>query len=90
MKVEAKREVLQRIIREHKVHGPELAVFGDGPVEIREARKAEAIAVGVASDEVRRFGLNPKKRARLVRAGADLIVPDFSQAGELLNLLGVA
>ena len=90
VKVEAKREVLQRIIREHKVHGPELAVFGDGPVEIREARKAEAIAVGLASDEVRRFGLNPKKRARLVRAGADLIVPDFSQTGELLKLLGVA
>ena len=90
VKMEAKREVLQRIIREHGVHGPELGVFGDGPVEIREARKADGIAVGVASDEVRRFGLNPKKRARLVRAGADLIVPDFSQAGELLKLLGVS
>ena len=90
VRVEAKREVLQRIIREHGVHGPELAVFGDGPVEIREGRKADGIAVGIASDEVRRFGLNPKKRARLVRAGADLIVPDYSQAGELLQLLGVA
>ena len=45
--------------------------------------------MGVASDEVRRFGLNPAKRARLIRAGADLVVPDFSQHGELLALLGV-
>jgi rfaE bifunctional protein kinase chain/domain len=90
VRIEAKREVLQRILREHRVRGTELAVFGDGPVEIREAHRAGGIAVGVASDEVRRAGLNPHKRRRLVRAGADLIVPDFRHGAALLALLGIA
>jgi hypothetical protein len=46
--------------------------------------------VGVASDEVRRFGLNSIKRSRLIRAGADLIVPDFSQHNKLLAVLGLS
>ena len=86
-KVEAKREVLEQIIRQHRLSGSEFATFGDGPVEIRETRKRNGVAVGVASDEVRRFGLNPAKRSRLIRAGADLIVPDFTQLPTLLDLL---
>jgi rfaE bifunctional protein kinase chain/domain len=87
--VEAKRIVLERIIGENNLSGSEFATFGDGPVEMRETRKRGGIAVGVASDEVRRFGLNPTKRARLIRAGADIIVPDFSQLGSLSKLLNV-
>ncbi len=64
-----------------------LAVFGDGPVELRESRKRGGLAVGVASDEVRRFGLNLDKRTRLIKAGAHLVVPDFSQRDQLLRLL---
>jgi hypothetical protein len=62
-------------------------VFGDGPVELREARKRHGAAVGVASDEVRRYGLHAGKRARLIMAGAHLVIPDFSQAGRLLALM---
>ena len=90
VKHEAKRVVLERIlagIGQRGVTG--LVTFGDGPVEMRETRRRGGYCVGVASDEVLRFGLNPSKRARLIRAGADLVVPDFSQAGELLRLLGV-
>jgi rfaE bifunctional protein kinase chain/domain len=87
VKVEAKKLVLERIIREHKLSGPELVTFGDGPVEIRETRKCGGVTVGVASDEVRRWGLNASKRSRLIRAGADLIVPDFSQLPALLRTL---
>jgi phosphoglycolate phosphatase-like HAD superfamily hydrolase len=65
------------------------AVFGDGPVEIQEARKRGGLAVGVASDELRRFGLDPAKRRRLIEAGADLIIPDFSQLDALLECLGL-
>ncbi len=83
----SKKMVLDRIMAENHLSGPELAVFGDGPVELRECRKREGIAIGVASDEIRRHGLNVQKRARLVKAGAHLIVPDFSQASELLGLL---
>jgi hypothetical protein len=57
-------------------------------VEIRETRKRGGLAVGVASDEVRRHGLNLAKRSRLIQAGADLVIPDFSQGQRLLELLG--
>ena len=40
-------------------------------------------------DEVRRFGLDSGKRSRLIQAGADLIVPDFSQWRRLLELLRI-
>lgn len=87
---EAKRIVLDRILKDIGREGiAGLVTFGDGPVEIRETRKHGGFAVGVASDEVRRFGLNGAKRARLVRAGADMIVPDFSQLEALLRLLHI-
>ncbi|OHB63461.1 MAG: carbohydrate kinase [Planctomycetes bacterium RBG_13_62_9] len=83
----SKKMVIDRIMTEHNLRGPELAVFGDGPVELRESRKRDGLAIGIASDEVRRHGLNLDKRARLVKAGAHLIVPDFSQKDPLLGLL---
>lgn len=83
----SKKMVLERIVRENGLHGPELAVFGDGPVELREAKKQAGIAVGIASDEVRRFGLNVEKRTRLIQAGADIVAPDFSQPRPLLACL---
>lgn len=87
---EAKRMVLDRILNEiEKSNGGQLVLFGDGPVEIREARKRGGATVGIASDEVKRHGLNEKKRSRLIKAGADLIIPDFSQLPELLRLLNV-
>jgi len=89
IKVEAKRVVVERIIGENALSGSEFVTFGDGPVEIRETRKRGGIAVGVASDEVRRFGLNPTKRSRLIRAGADIILPDFSQLDALVEALNL-
>ena len=83
----SKRMVIDRIVTENRLQGPELAVVGDGPVEIRECRKRGGLAVGVASDEIRRHGLNPEKRTRLVEAGAHLVVSDFSQRGKLLGLM---
>jgi rfaE bifunctional protein kinase chain/domain len=85
---EAKRMVLERILGDLADEAPErILTFGDGPVEIRETHKRGGTTVGVASDEVRRFGLNLSKRTRLIEAGADLIVPDFSQMTRLLPLL---
>jgi sugar/nucleoside kinase (ribokinase family)/phosphoglycolate phosphatase-like HAD superfamily hydrolase len=74
-----KKKVLKTILNKiERGNSSDIVVFGDGPVEIREAKKRDVLAVGVASDEVRRFGFNYKKRSRLVRAGADVIIPDFS------------
>ncbi len=87
---DAKRRVLERLLEE--IDAPDkhaLVVFGDGPVELREARRRGGYAIGLATDEVRRFGLNPSKRTRLIRAGADLLIPDFSQFHLLLPRLGI-
>ncbi|MHB2010075.1 MAG: hypothetical protein ACYCOX_18815, partial [Acidobacteriaceae bacterium] len=62
----------------------------DGPVEMRETRKCGGFCIGVASDEVRRFGWNMAKRSRLVRAGANLVAPDFSQLAALLQAMQLA
>ncbi len=87
---EAKKIVMDRIIGDIGVkNARQVVTFGDGPVEIREINKREGLAVGVASDEVRRFGLNPKKRSRLIRAGADIIIPDFSQSDALCGILKI-
>ena len=66
-----------------------LVTFGDGPVEIRETRKRGGITVGVASNEIRRYGLNEHKRTRLIKAGADLIIPDFSEYNLLIGLFNL-
>ena len=83
----SKKMVIERIISDNKLKGNELMVIGDGPVEIKECRKSDGIAIGIASDEIRRYGLNQKKRTRLIKSGAQIIIPDFSQADQLLKLL---
>jgi phosphoglycolate phosphatase-like HAD superfamily hydrolase len=89
--LEAKKIVLDRIldIIGESASG-KVATFGDGPVEIRETRKRGGITVGVASNELKRFDLNKKKRTRLIKAGADIIIPDFSQYKNLLSLLNIS
>ncbi|MGA3244656.1 MAG: PfkB family carbohydrate kinase [Bacteroidota bacterium] len=85
---EAKRIVLEKILADigNKIQ-EKVLTFGDGPVEIRETHKKGGYTIGVASDEVRRYGLNIAKRTRLIEAGADLIVPDYSQMNQLLEIL---
>ncbi|MDP2885573.1 MAG: PfkB family carbohydrate kinase [Ignavibacteria bacterium] len=85
---EAKRMVLERILADIGDKTPErILTFGDGPVEIRETHKKGGYAIGVASNEIRRHGINLPKRKRLIEAGADLIIPDYCQMDQLLELL---
>jgi hypothetical protein len=60
---------------------------GDGPVELRNVKDQGGIAVGVASDEKRGHGWDEHKRLRLLRAGADILVPDFAEAAKLTRYL---
>ena len=83
----SKAMVIQQILRENDLHGPELVTLGDGYVEIENTVQVGGIAVGVASDEVRRWGVDAWKRQRLIGAGAHVIIPDFRQADALLAFL---
>jgi len=85
----SKAMIIERIIADMNVKGHQLLAFGDGFVEIEETRRAGGVAVGVASDEETRRGINAWKRARLIRAGADIIIGDYRQQDELLALLGL-
>ena len=87
---EAKKIVIDRIMDTiGESNTTQLATFGDGPVEIRETKKRGGITIGIASNEVKRHSLNENKRARLIKGGADVIIPDFSQLPLLLELLNI-
>lgn len=83
----SKRMLIDRIIAEHALSGPEFVAFGDGFVEIEDTKRVGGIAVGVATDEARRMGIDEWKRNRLIEAGADLIIPDFREHQALVAYL---
>ena len=83
----SKAMVIEMIIEENDLHGPELVGFGDGYVEIENVKEVGGVAVGVATDEARRQGVNDWKRNRLITAGADLIIPDFTEHERVLAYL---
>jgi phosphoglycolate phosphatase-like HAD superfamily hydrolase len=83
----SKKILIERIIAENKLSGPEFVAFGDGFVEIEDAKHVGGIAVGVATDEAKRAGVDAWKRNRLIEAGADLIVPDFREHEALVAYL---
>ena len=86
----SKEQVIARLVEDEGLSGANFAVIGDGKVEIRLGREAEARTVGLASDEAARRGVNPVKRDRLVKAGADIIVGDFTDQEALMRFLGLA
>ncbi|MCS6860261.1 MAG: HAD family hydrolase [Abditibacteriales bacterium] len=83
----SKQMIIEKIIKDHHLRGREFAAFGDGYVEIENTKAVGGIAVGVASDEVRRCGINAWKRNRLIGAGADVIIGDFREWERLLEYL---
>ncbi len=85
----SKEKVIKEILSEHNLEGPQLAVFGDGPVEIRNAKAVGAIAVGVAVDETKGHGWSKPKIKRLTGAGADILIPDFLDMKPIMDLLGL-
>ena len=87
IEAQSKEKIIQRILDENFLSGEELLVVGDGPVELRAAKAVGAVALGLASDEEARQGWNELKTQRLLNAGADLMVADFSRANALLALL---
>lgn len=83
----SKKMVIERIIRENKLSGSEMLGFGDGYVEIENIHEAGGFAVGVASDEEKRCGIDEWKRERLIRAGANIIIADYRNIDALEDLL---
>ncbi len=83
----SKEMVIKRLLEENSLSGDQLLGFGDGFVEIENIKAVGGYAIGTATDEVRRCGVNVWKRNRLLQAGADAIIPDFSDSQRLLRFL---
>jgi phosphoglycolate phosphatase-like HAD superfamily hydrolase len=82
-KLFSKEMVIRDIIFSHSLSCKELIGFGDGYVEIENVKSVGGFAVGVASDEVNRHGVDEWKRSRLSRAGADIIIPDYRRIDKI-------
>lgn len=85
----SKQLIIQRMLQETGVEGRHILGLGDGFVEIEEVKRVGGTAVGVASNEVTRQGINEWKRQRLIRAGADIIIGDYRHRLDLLRTLGL-
>ncbi|MBQ3664081.1 MAG: HAD hydrolase-like protein [Clostridia bacterium] len=79
----SKKLVIERILTRNNISGAELIGFGDGYVEIENVREAGGFAIGAATNEHDRMGVDEWKRERLISAGANIIVPDFRNIGAL-------
>jgi hypothetical protein len=78
----SKIDVISQILDAEKMDGDSLLSFGDGPVEIECCKELGGLGIGVASEEERNGSgvMDPGKRLRLLKTGADIIVPDFRDA----------
>lgn len=65
-----------------------LCIIGDGKVEIALGKSCGARTLGIASNEDTGHGVNPTKRSRLIKAGADAITGDFLNLKEILSFMG--
>ncbi|OUS76778.1 hypothetical protein B1748_09295 [Paenibacillus sp. MY03] len=84
-----KEKIISDLLGSGATAAEQMAVIGDGKVEITLAKASGAAAYGLASDELRREGINPVKEARLLAAGADWIAGDFLNLEEWLGRLGL-
>ena len=85
----SKKIVIEEILRSHRLDGSQLAAFGDGYVELENARAVGGVAVGVASLENGEQGWDLWKKERLRGVGAQILVPDWNEADLILDYLGV-
>lgn len=83
----SKAMVIQKIIDDFQLSGSELLIVGDGYVEIENAKSVGAIAVGFASIEQNDYNMNADKRDRLIRVGADIIIDNYDEIGDLIEFL---
>ena len=81
-----KEAVIRKIMQDQQLKGREMAVVGDGKVEIALAVEIGAYALGIAGNEDTHHGINAVKRQRLISAGADAISGDFSNRDGILAL----
>ena len=83
----SKEILIRKMVSSMECRGEELIGFGDGYVEIKNVKDAGGVAVGVATDEPECRAVSQWKRERLVKVGADFIIPNFLCGEQLIEVL---
>ena len=84
----SKEQVLNDLIQKKNLAGSDLVVFGDGYVEIELGHRLDSYTVAVATDEENKdTSINEWKRDRLIKAGADCVIPDFKNSTRIYDFI---
>ena len=83
----SKELVIRDMLEREHIRPEELVSFGDGYVEVELVAQLGGLAVGAATEEAARQGINQWKRSRLIAAGAQAIIPDFRDGDEILKMI---
>ncbi len=87
-----KQQIIAQLMRDRLLGPGQLLTFGDGVPEIEHTVRAGGIAVGVLTPDLSHYEFQghftlENKRERLIHAGAQILVPDFREAQQLIKLL---
>ncbi|MAG93971.1 MAG: haloacid dehalogenase [Planctomycetaceae bacterium] len=83
----SKQMIMQRLLDEQQMTGEQLLVFGDGYVEVELGSQLGGLSVALASDEANNGSgsFDAWKLDRLLGVGAGVVIPDYRDAGVLLE-----
>ncbi len=87
-----KQLIIEKLIAERNLQPGQLLAFGDGVPEIEYANRSGGICVGVLTPDKSHYENRghftiEKKRERLIKAGAHLLVTDFTYASKLIDII---
>ena len=83
----SKELVIRDMLEKEGIKPNQLVSFGDGYVEVELVANLGGLAIGAATNEETREGINEWKRNRLITAGANAIIPDFRNRIEILDAI---
>jgi hypothetical protein len=85
--VEARRIVIERVIQGDSLFGDEFLAGRNSPVELYEGRKHGSFCLGIASNKLRRYGLELTKRTQLPWSGRPSL---YQITSDSTNCIGCA
>jgi phosphoglycolate phosphatase-like HAD superfamily hydrolase len=74
----SKAIMVEQILNENKITPDELLGIGDGITETAAVSEAGGFVIGVAADESGKMNVDSWKRYQLTHAGADWIIPNYT------------
>lgn len=80
-----KEAIVKHLMEDLGYKGNEIAIIGDGKVEIEIAVRIGGKAIGMATNETTQIGVNQRKRKKLINAGAHIIAPHFKEKESIIQ-----